>query len=69
MLDLICIGSAELFGMERERKIQFENICLPRDTNLHPEQVNQRFRPLDHIGYISSGVFIVLHHPFWLKLL
>ena len=51
MLDLICMGTAELFGMASERKVQNENICLQRDSNpLHatPRQVNQRLRPLGH---------------------
>ena len=51
MLDFICIGSADLFGMERERKIQNENVCLKQDSNSRhaaPRQVNQRFRQLGH---------------------
>ena len=34
MLGFICKGSAELYGMERERKIQNENICLQRELNI-----------------------------------
>ena len=51
MLDFICMGSADLFGTERKRKIKNENICLQRDSNPRhatPRQVNQRFRPLGH---------------------
>ena len=33
MLDFICMGSADLFGTGRERKIQNENLCLQRDSN------------------------------------
>ena len=33
MLDFICNGSVDLFGMEREQKIQNENICLQGDSN------------------------------------
>ena len=33
MLDIICMGSADLFGTERERKIKGANICLHRDSN------------------------------------
>ena len=51
MLDFICMGSADLFGTGRERKIKNENICLQWDSNPRldtPRQVNQRFRPLGH---------------------
>ena len=37
MLEFVCIGSAELFETERERKIQNENICLQWDLNPRPE--------------------------------
>ena len=53
MLDFIYIGSADLFGMGRERKIQNENIYFQRDSNPHhasPRQENQRLRPLGHAG-------------------
>ena len=33
MLDFIYMGSANLFGTGRERKIQNENICLQQDSN------------------------------------
>ena len=33
MLDFICMVSAELFGTDRERQIQNENICFQRDSN------------------------------------
>ena len=62
MLDLIYMGSADLFGTGGERKSQNENICLQRDSNPHhasPRQESQRPRPLGHAGYISSGAFIV----------
>ena len=52
MLDFICIGSAELFGTGRERKIQNENMS-PVGFELTPGtplQVYQRFRPLGHDG-------------------
>ena len=45
MLDFIYTGSADLFGMGRERKIQNENICFQRDSNPHnasPRQESQR---------------------------
>ena len=51
MLDFIRMGSAKLFGIDSERKIQNENICLQRDSNsghATPRQVNQRLRPLGH---------------------
>ena len=51
MLDFICMGSADLFGTGRERKVQNENTCLQRDENpRHATQrpVSQRFRPLGH---------------------
>ena len=41
MLDFICNGSVDLFGTGRERKIQNENICLQRDSNLHPASPRQ----------------------------
>ena len=50
--------STELFGTERERKIQNENICLQRDWNPHhacPRQESQRLRPLGHEGLILIG--------------
>ena len=51
MLDFICMGSADLFGTGRERKIQYGNSCFQRDSNSRhatQRQVNQRFRPLGH---------------------
>ena len=51
MLDFICMGSAKLFGTDRERKIQNENIFPERDSNQRhatPGQVNQRLTPLGH---------------------
>ena len=45
----------DLFGTERERKIQNENICLQRDSNPHhasPRQESRRLRPLVHEGLI-----------------
>ena len=51
MHDFICMGSTQLFGKGRERKIQNENRCLQRDLKPRPvtsRQVNQRFRPLGH---------------------
>ena len=53
MLDFIYMGSADLFGTERERKIQNENICFQQDSNPHhasPRQESQRLRPLGHAG-------------------
>ena len=53
MLGFICMGFADLFGTERERKI-----CLQRDSNpLHatPRQVNQRIRPLGHDALMMSS--------------
>ena len=35
MLDFIYMGSVDLFGTGRERKIQNENICFQRDSNPH----------------------------------
>ena len=52
-LDCICNGSVYLFGTDRERKIQNENICLERDRNPHhagPREESQRLRPLGHEG-------------------
>ena len=50
--DFICMGSTYLFGTaRRERKIQNENICLQRDSNLRlatTRLVEQRFRPLGY---------------------
>ena len=48
MLDFIFMGSAKLFGTDRERQIQNENKCFQRDSNprrVTPRQVNQRLRP------------------------
>ena len=62
ILDFIYMGSADLFGTGRERKIQNENICFQRDSNPHhasPWQESQLFKPLGHAGEISSGSFIV----------
>ena len=60
MLDFICYGSVDLFGTERERKIQNENICLKRDSNPHhasPRSESQRLRPLGHEGLmVISGL-------------
>ena len=52
MLDFIYMGSADLFGTEKERKIQNENVCFQRDSNPHhaSRQESQRFRPLGHAG-------------------
>ena len=33
LLDVICMGSAKLFGTERERKNQNENVWLQRESN------------------------------------
>ena len=52
MLDFICLGSAELFGRGRERKLKIY-ICHQRDlkpTSGTLQQVNQRFRPHGHDG-------------------
>ena len=40
MLDFIYIGSVDLFGTGRERKIQNENICFQRDSN--PQHASPR---------------------------
>ena len=51
MLDFICMGSADLFGSEREQNIQNENKCLQRNSNPRhatQRQVTQRHRPLGH---------------------
>ena len=60
MLDFISIGSADLFGTRRERKIHNENIYLQRDSdqrNAIPQQVNQRLRPLGHDAFMRiSGL-------------
>ena len=56
MLDFI--GSVDLFGTERERKIQNENIRLQRDWNPHHaslRQESQRLRPLGHEGLMLIG--------------
>ena len=53
MLDFIYMGSADLFGTGRERKIQNENICFQRDSIQHhtsPRQESQCLRPLGHAG-------------------
>ena len=71
--DFICMGSAKLFGPERERKSQNENIDVQRDSNPRhatPRQVNQRFRPLGHgalmmiCGLQDSGIQINKLKPF-----
>ena len=51
MLDFIYMGSADLLGTRRERKIQNENTCFQRDSTTHqasPRQEGQRRRPLGH---------------------
>ena len=51
MLDFICMGSADLFGTGRERKIPNENVCLQRNSNPRhatPRQESERVRPLGH---------------------
>ena len=61
MLDFICMGSADLFGTWRERKIQNEN--LQRDSNLRhatQRQVNQRIKPLGHGALMMICGIIVL---------
>ena len=53
MLDFIYIGSADLFGTGRERKVHNENLCFQLDSNPRhaiPRQESQRFRPLGHAG-------------------
>ena len=58
MLDFICIGSGELFGTDKERKIQNENMCLQRESNPRHatrRQVNQHFRPLGHDALMIIG--------------
>ena len=53
MLVFIYMGSADLFGTGRERKIQNENICFQRDSKPHhvsQRQESQRSRPLGHAG-------------------
>ena len=62
MLDFIYMGSADLFGTGRERKIQNEKMCFQWDSNTHhasPTQENQRLRPLGNADKISNGAFIV----------
>ena len=69
MLDFICKVSAQLFGTDRERKIQNENIYLqrgsdprhasPRQVNLHENVTTERLTfwrqwHLDHQGHPSS---------------
>ena len=52
-LDFIYMGSADLFGTGRERKIQNKKICFQQDSNQRhatPQQESQRFRPLGHAG-------------------
>ena len=60
MLDFIYMGSVDLFGTGRERKILNENICFQRDSNPHhasPRQESQRLRPLGHEGLmVISGL-------------
>ena len=61
MLDFICNGFVDLFGTERERKIQNENKCLQRDSNPHhasPRQESQRLRPLGYEGLMMIGDFM-----------
>ena len=64
MLDFTYMGFADLFGTERERKIQNENICFKRDSNSHhasPWQESQRLRPLGQEGLmVISGVILLL---------
>ena len=70
MLDFICMGSAELSGTGRKWKNLNENMSPAgfEPTPGTPRQINQRFRPLGHIGKISSGVFIVLQYPdLWMQ--
>ena len=55
MLDLIYIGSADLFGTGRKQKIQNKNICFKLDSNQRrrhatPQQENQCFWLLGHAG-------------------
>ena len=55
MLDFICNGSVDLFGTEREQKIQNENICLQGDSNQYhanPRQESQRLRSLGNESFI-----------------
>ena len=60
MLDFICNGSVDLFGTERKRKNQNENIYHQRDSNQHhasPRQESQRLRSLGHEGLmVISGL-------------
>ena len=59
---LISLGSADLFGTGRERKIQNENIpgMSQQDSDPHhasPRQESQRIRPLGHEGLmVISGL-------------
>ena len=49
MLDFIYMGSADLFGTGRERKIQNENICFQQDSNSHHASPRQYI--LNHKKY------------------
>ena len=70
MLDFIYMGSADLYGKERERKIQNENICFQRDSNPHhasPRQESQRLRPLpprsDQVNGAVANEIKHVHSP------
>ena len=55
MLDFIYMGSADLFGTGRERKIQNENICFQLDSNpatpLHDMKDSALDRPATLVRY------------------
>ena len=58
MLDIICMGCADLFGTGRERKIENENVCFQWDPNPRhatPRQLTQCFRPLGHSAVMKNS--------------
>ena len=57
MLDFICNGSVDLFGTERERKIQNENICLQRDSNPHHPVHDRKVSALRLLGH--EGLMVI----------
>ena len=47
MLDFIYMGSADLFGTEREQKIQNENLCFQWNSNPHHASPRHKVSALD----------------------
>ena len=68
MLDYICMGSPELYGMGSKHKIQNENICLHQQLNQRP--LAFQAGTLDHwamLTVIEMESKVLYYLGIWLK--